>query len=53
MLIGVGIALLPAFALDAPLWLTHPVAVVVSGAVLMLGAEVFVRWSGRRLRLDD
>ncbi len=53
VLIGVGIALLPAFALDAPLWLTHPVAVVVSGAVLMLGAEVFVRWSGRRLRLDD
>jgi hypothetical protein len=50
--LGAGTAFLLAFAVDAPLWLTHPLAVAVGGAVLMMGAEVFVRWSGRRLRLD-
>lgn len=52
-LLGAGVALLLVFAVDAPLWLTHPAAVLVASVVLMASAELFVRWSGRRLRLDD
>ncbi len=51
-LIGVGVALALSFAVDAPLWLTHPLAVVLGSVVLLFGTELFVRWSGRRLRFD-
>jgi len=51
-LVGVGVALGLSLVLDAPLWLTHPIAVLVASVVLLLGSELFVRWSGRRLRLD-
>ncbi|MBO6936527.1 MAG: hypothetical protein JJ863_16265 [Deltaproteobacteria bacterium] len=51
-LLGVGFGLALAYGVDAPLWLTHPLGALVGSVVSLLGGELFVRWSGRRLRFD-